>query len=297
MELNTFVGRPLKFPSTAGMNDALAFVFPDFTFLASSGRRRLVASVGLGPAVLGRLPAAGLGGVAGDLHTAPVGVHDQAIVRHELSSGLLATGRRDEGNLCRLGGLGGGGRGKHLGARHRVRPLGLVDVECHARLAGLDIAGDRNAVLSRDLQGTRVRTPNADLGTSGVELRVSLVGFVEGEKLGPEQIGARGEARGNSDRQETVIGDQLLCAPLARRFVVSLFPDLEPSRSGSRVAALELLSVDSARALVGDIDGAGLGQVRILAPLKTELRARVRLAFVLDRLESILACIRAGSVI
>lgn len=45
-----------------------------------------------------------------------------------------------------------------------------------------------------------------------------------------------------------------------------------------------------------DVDGAGLGLVGILAPLETELRARVSLALVLDRLEPILACMKARLV-
>jgi hypothetical protein len=110
------------------------------------------------------------------------------------------------------------------------------------------------------------------LSATSVELRVALVCVVESKKLGADKIVTTLKAVWNLDTEVAVVVDQLLGAPLASRLIIALIPDLEPAIASTLVvdSRVDFLEVDSAGALVRDVDAANRRVVRPVAEFEAE---------------------------
>jgi len=73
------------------------------------------------------------------------------------------------------------------------------------------------------------------LGAASVELRITLVGIVEGKQLGTDKVVTTLEAFGNLDAEVAIVVDELFGAPLAGGLVIAFVPDLEPAITGTLV--------------------------------------------------------------
>ena len=278
------VGRAVEVASIASGLDTLAFALPDLAVLVAGRAGRVIARVGLPPALFVRVPASRFIRVAGKFGAAPVGVLKNAVGGSETSL-LLAC------SACAHAALAGRATGVDWRAEHLVWKVHgfLPDVEgqgivivCEA-----DMTGNGNGILgSGGALGVQV-----DLSAAGVELwvRWALVGCMKSKQFRTDEVVTTLDIAGQFDGKMAVVGDELLGAPLLGRHVVIFLKDLEPAVTCGIVALsriVDLLHVDRARTFVRDVDAAGLLSIGPGAKLKGHDGASVRGT---DAIDTILA--------
>lgn len=148
--------------------------------------------------------------------------------------------------------------------RDRIRQLQglLIDIVLHARAI-------QRVIPLANANSLGLRTPTTlhkDLGTVDIELgiRRGIRRSMQRQQLRSHQVVTLFDIRGDPHRQESVIVNQLLRAPLLGAFIVARMPDLEPSIACSVVVGcriVDLLHVHGAGTLVTDVDGTRLGTV------------------------------------
>lgn len=98
---------------------------------------------------------------------------------------------------------------------------------------------------------------------ASVKLWVTVLCCVESQNLGASEVVASQEVVGELDREETVVGDDVVSAPALGRRVVAVVENLEPAVTSSRVGGgiADLLQVDGTGTLVAGVKTL-LGRVR-----------------------------------
>lgn len=199
------VGWAVEVTGSARVVDGLALGLPKLAAGAASDGCSVEAFLSLLPTLLARGPAALLGGVVGDLLTAPVSVLDKA------ASGLLTLGLRSLAGGCDLDRAGG--KLGDLRPRHLVGGGVLViNVEAGAGLIVVDVSRDGDSRFRHKVTVTL----EEDLSTASVELRVAVLGCVKSKNFGAGKVVTSLKTGRKLDVEQTIVVDDLVRAPAVR---------------------------------------------------------------------------------